>query len=167
MTFIPEEELQSKSGLNLTPMIDFLFLMLAFFACLAVSRTTVRDTNVDLVEIASEPTPTITQESEDLRVIRINITGENQYQWVTDVRDYPLENPEEITTELLRQYERGLLPVDKSNTKVLVKIDKNASWEPILKGFFAVREAGFEVRPIYQPEEVAETSLGRSKDKKI
>ena len=51
MSFLSEEELKGKEGINLAPMIDFLFLMLVFFASLAISRVTTRDTDIDLVEI--------------------------------------------------------------------------------------------------------------------
>ena len=65
-----------------------------------------------------------------------------------------MNSPDEIKDELLKQYDKGILPEDKLLTQVLLKIDKNATWEPILKAIFAIRDAGFEVRPVYEPEVV-------------
>ena len=44
MSLVPEEKLKPNLTINLAPMIDFLFLMLAFFATLAVTRVTLFDT---------------------------------------------------------------------------------------------------------------------------
>ena len=65
-----------------------------------------------------------------------------------------MSTPEEIQQELNLQYQKGLLPEDKMQTQILLKIDKNATWEPILKAIFAIRDAGFEVRPVYEPEKI-------------
>ncbi|MCC5832821.1 MAG: hypothetical protein JJU12_07250 [Chlamydiales bacterium] len=150
MTFIPDEELKEQTGLTLAPMIDFLFLMLAVFASLAVSRIVMRDTEIELVRSRIEsPAPLI--DPRDYKFIHITISKEGTYKWVTEIRDYPLESPEEIAHELIQQYQRGLLPEEKLKTQVLLKIDRETRWEPILKAILAIRETGFEVRPIYEP----------------
>lgn len=156
MSFIPEEELKSKMTLNLAPMIDFLFLMLIFFATLAVSRNTTKDTDINLVEIKPETKASPLSGDNDLNVINISINADGKYKWVTGLRDYPMEDPEEIKLELTKQYEKGLLPEDRALTQVLLKIDKNTKWDPILKAIFAVRDAGFEIHPVYEPEEGAQ-----------
>ena len=51
---VPEEKLKPKLSINLAPMIDFLFLMLAFFATLAITRATLFDTKLDLVQLEKE-----------------------------------------------------------------------------------------------------------------
>ena len=154
MSFVPEDEVRNRGSINLAPMIDFLFLMLMFFASLAITRITTKDTDIQLVEIKPETTSTLAQADLDYKVIHLNINGNGEYKWVTEVRDYVMNTPEDITKELTFQYEKGLLPEDKMKTQVLLKIDKHAQWEPILKAIFAVRDAGFEVRPVYEPEEV-------------
>lgn len=154
MSYIAEEEIKGKGANYLAPMIDFLFLMLVFFASLAVSRVTTRDTDIDLVKVQPELQASFTQaEEDDTKVINITITNEGSYKWVTEIRDYEMASADDIADELTRQYERGLLPEDKLRTVVLVKIDKQAQWEPILKALFAVRDVGFEIRPVYEPEE--------------
>ncbi|MBN4066961.1 biopolymer transporter ExbD [Simkania negevensis] len=148
MSFVPEEEIGKKTGINLAPMIDFLFLMLAFFACLAVTREATKDTNLELVAEASQPTKAINYD--EYKLITLNINRDGSYEWVTDLRDYPLEKSEDVYDELARQYQKGVLPKEKEKTKVILKIDKEAQWEPILKLVLAVKEIGFEVRPVYQ-----------------
>lgn len=150
MSFIPEDELKTHTGLTLAPMIDFLFLMLAVFASLAVTRIMTRDLDVDLVKSKTE-VPSPLNNHRDFKLIHITILEDGQYKWVTEIRDYPLRSPQEIAEELLRQYQKGLLPEDKLKTQVMLKIDKNTRWEPILQAMLAIREAGFEVRPIYEP----------------
>ncbi|MDF2577237.1 MAG: hypothetical protein K0S74_721 [Chlamydiales bacterium] len=154
MSFLPENEIKSQGALNMAPMIDFLFLMLSFFACLSVSRITTRDTEVNLVEVKPEAGAVDTgQMNSDLKIIHISITADNEYKWITEIRDYKMKSPEDIAAELERQYQQGLLPADKTKTQVLLRIDKNATWEPILKVLFAIRDTGFDVRPLYEPEQ--------------
>lgn len=151
MSFIPEDELTGSKTQSLAPMIDFLFLMLMFFASLAISRVTLQETEIDLVEVQSTPTELASQEEHFVVNIAINANG--QYKWVTDIRDYAMDNPEAISSELVSQHSSGLLPENKANTDVLLKIDKSTPWEPILKLIFAVRDAGFPVYPVYLPSE--------------
>ncbi len=157
MSFLPEEELQGNKGFNLAPMIDFLFLMVVFFAVLAVSRITTNDTEIELVKLDERPTGVSAAESvEELKVVTVSVTDEGDYKWVTELRDYQMATAEEIGEELSRQYARGILPREKSQTKVLLKIDSKAQWEPIMQVIFAIKEQGFTVHPVYQP--TAETT---------
>ena len=153
MSFIPEEEIKGKQGNYLAPMIDFLFLMLVFFASLAISRVTTKDTEIELVKVKPESGASLVQSEEDFKVINITLNEDGKYKWVTEIHDYEMDSAEAISEELARQYERGLLPEDKLRTQVLLKIDKKAQWEGILKVLFSIRDVGFEVRPIYEPEE--------------
>lgn len=153
MSFISQEELKEKGGLNMAPMIDFLFLMIMFFACLSVTRMAARDTDIDLVELKPEVNATAVAEGDDeLKIVNISILADGSYKWVTDVRDYPISEPSGLQEELSKQYGKGLLPKNKDQTQILLKIDKTAQWEPILKAIFAIREAGFQVYPVYEPE---------------
>lgn len=156
MTFIPESEIRGQGGLNMAPMIDFLFLMLMFFACLSITRMAARDTDIDLVELKADTSSSVAEGDDDLKLINISILADGGYKWITDIHDYPMLAPNDLRDELLKQYNKGLLPKDKHQTQVLLKIDKTAQWEPILKAIFAIREAGFEVHPVYEPEEGAE-----------
>lgn len=154
MTWIPEEELKGKLSLNLAPMIDLLFLLLLFFATLAVTRVNTRDTEIDLVAIAPERNRQQPDKiNEDLKVIQLSITADGKYKWSSGSEEYPLNDVNEIGTKLSEAYKTGVLPPNKSLTHVMLKIDKSAKWEPILRAVFAVRDQGFSVHPVYEPEE--------------
>ncbi len=151
MSFVPSDELKDRGGLTFAPMIDFLFLMLAVFASLAVTRVAMKDTELELVKTKSAA-PSSLKGAYDYKIIHIAVSEEGKYKWVTEIRDHSMESPKAIAEELSRQYLNGLLPEDKLKTQILLKIDKHAQWEPILKVLLAIREEGFQVRPIYEPE---------------
>lgn len=150
MNFVPFDELKEKNSIPFAPMIDFLFLMLAFFATLAVTRIGIKDTDLELVKTRSE-LPSSLKNTFDEKVIHISVLETGGYKWVTDLREHKMQSAKQISDELLKQYQKGLLPENKARTRVLLKIDRNAKWEPILKALVAIREAGFEARPIYEP----------------
>lgn len=152
MSFISEEEIKGKGANYLAPMIDFLFLMLVFFASLAISRVATRDTEIELVKIKEEVSTSYKQAKEDLQIVNISVNDEGKYKWVTEIRDYEMKDAQSIADELARQYERGLLPENREKTHVLLKIDKRTEWEAVLNVLFAVREIGFQIRPVYEPE---------------
>jgi len=153
MSLIPEEKIKSHLSLNLAPMIDFLFLMLAVFATLAVTRATLFDTEVDLVKLQKEKESSFVTPRDHSHQINLSISSNGDYKWITDVQDYQMENLDQIQKELLHQYSVGLLPNDKNQTQILLHIDKSAPWEKIAKLLFAVRETGFDAHPIYAPDE--------------
>jgi biopolymer transport protein ExbD len=152
MSFVPIEELKEREGMTFAPMIDFLFLMLAFFASLAVTRMAMKDTDINLVKAKSEKISSALRTERDCKLIHISVLENGRYKWVTEIRDHPMQTAAEIANELQKQYQKGLLPEEKSDTKVLLKIDKNARWEPVLKALVAIKDCGFEARPVYEPE---------------
>ena len=151
MSFIPADELKPKITLNPAPMIDFLFLMVAFFACLAFSRLAQKSTDIELVTLHQESSQIATNADLEHQIIELHINQEGQYTWVTDIKDYPMENTSLITKELANQYQNGLLPKDKAKTHVLLKIDKATKWQPILEVLYALNEAGYDAHPLYEP----------------
>lgn len=157
MSYVPKDELKPKLGINFAPMIDFLFLMVVFFACLAVSRITTKDLDIDLVRIKEEKADKPSNADYDYKMVNISINEKGEYKWVTEIRDYPMLSAQEIAIELQNQYKKGLLPENKLKTQVLLKIDKQATWDPILQAIFAIRDAGFEVRPVYLPDQFKDT----------
>jgi biopolymer transport protein ExbD len=153
MSIIPEEELKSFGSVNLAPMLDFLFLIVAVFATLAVTKAALYDSEIQLVKIqpASENSPYIGQN--DLYIINLSVNEEGQYKWITEFNEYLVDGVQAIQNELKKQQDLGLLPQEKEKTKVLLHIDKNAKWDPISQVIFAVREAGFQIHPVYDYEE--------------
>ena len=53
MSIIPDEELKGFGGLNLAPMVDFLFLVVAVFATLAVTKAALYDSEVQACQSAA------------------------------------------------------------------------------------------------------------------
>ncbi len=154
MSFLPEEDLKARVSLNLAPMIDFLFLMLVFFASLAISRVMTLDTEIDLAKVQSVASPDQRKRSEEQRpqkVVSLSISQGGEYRWIAQARDYEISSAEGVARELQLQHQRGLLPRDKSRTQVFVKIDRNAKWQAIVDLLFWVRRAGFQIFPLYEP----------------
>lgn len=150
LRLFPASKVKSKIQLNLMPMIDFLFLMLAFFATLAIAKSNLFDTNVDLVQLTKKNDTSLFSLNEEKQHINLSITSNGTYKWITEIQEYPMATVENIKNELMHQYEIGILPRDKKNTEILLYIDKNAAWEPIAKLLFIIKEAGFEAHPIYE-----------------
>lgn len=148
---VEDDELKPSLHLNLAPMIDFLFLMLAIFATLAITRATLFDTDLDLVHLNKEPDASLVYTKEDLYQINLSVDKTGLYKWITEIQDYPMESLEQIQNELVHQYNIGLLPQDKNKTEILLHIDKEATWEKVSKLIFSIRQVGFSPKPIYKP----------------
>lgn len=135
-------------------MIDFLFLMLVFFASLAISRVMTLDTEIDLAKVQSEDGSDRRQSPQECtpqKVVSLSISQNGEYRWLAQVRDYEIPSAEGVARELQLQHQRGLLPKDKARTQVFVKIDRNAKWQSIVDLLFWVRRAGFQIYPLYEP----------------
>jgi biopolymer transport protein ExbD len=152
MSFIPEDQLRPKLGLNLAPMIDFVFLMLAFFASLTITKVTIKDSGISLVKVGAVQELAKEKKEEIEKVISISISKEGSYKWITEYHELLIKDADQIGLELARQYDIGALPKEKSKTQVLLQIDSQATWSSISQIIFAVRDQGFEVHPIYQPD---------------
>lgn len=148
MELIPHDELKPANTFNFAPMIDFLFLMLALFATLAVSRAALYDSEIELVQLKPEKGAASLQ-AKDLEQVNLSITAAGGFKWLTEFQEYPMENVEAIQQELARQYQIGALPQDKTKTEILLHIDQKAPWGSIAQAIFAIREVGFAPRPVY------------------
>jgi biopolymer transport protein ExbD len=148
---IPHDELKTSQSFNFAPMIDFLFLMLALFATLAVSRAALYDAEVELVELKPEK-GAASLRAKEVQQINLSIMANGSYKWLTEFQEYPMETTLAIQEELARQYQMGALPEDKTKTEVLLHIDRKAPWDTIAKAIFAIREIGFNARPVYDAE---------------
>jgi biopolymer transport protein ExbD len=148
MDLLPEDKQEVR--FNFAPMIDFLFLMLALFATLAVSRASLLDTKIDLLKHEKEKAQTALNNETQMHYVNIGVTDGGTYKWLTEVDSHSMDDLEKIKQEIYRQYAMGIIPKDKSQTKVLLHIDKQAPWEKIAELLFSVRKTGFEVCPIYE-----------------
>ncbi len=151
MTLIPDEELNPKPSFNLAPMVDFLFLVLAIFAVLAVTRSSLFDTEITLAKLTPEKNR---DEANDFRyTVALSVNPEGQYKWIAEMSEIMIESAEEVQKQLSLQQELGLLPRDNEKIKVLLHIDREARWEKIVDLIFKVRELGMQINPIYEPLE--------------
>jgi biopolymer transport protein ExbD len=152
-SLIPEEELKQQKSLNLTPMVDFLFLILAVFAVMAVTRTMLYDSDVQMVKMETKTPPPAFGGTQSGSTILLSIDERGQYKWITEFNEFLLDGVSAVTSELHRQQEMGFLPKDKSKIKVLLQIDRNAQWHHVAKAIYSLKEAGFSISPVYSPEE--------------
>lgn len=149
MSLIPDEELQRHNHLNLAPMIDFLFLIVAVFAVIAVTRASLFDREINLVKVHTKMSSATAQ---DRYTVHLSINDKGEYKWITEFNEYLISSPTDVQIELKKQQELGLLPKDTLKTQVLLHIDKQAMWEPIVQLIFAVKQAGFQIHPVYENE---------------
>jgi biopolymer transport protein ExbD len=123
------------------------------FATLAITRAALYDTDVNLVKINALKQGNAVPSSLDAYVINLSVTDQGEYRWVTEFNEYVIKDVSSIKKEIFKQQELGLLPKDKQLTKVLLHIDKKAEWDPIAQLIFAIRDAGFQIHPVYEPDD--------------
>jgi biopolymer transport protein ExbD len=152
MSIIPEEELKKQEKINLAPMVDFLFLVIAVFATLAVAKTALFDSEVSLVKVHPAKEDSKVASYNPSYMVVLAVTEKGEYKWISEFNEYYMENTEAIEQELEKQQKLGLLPKENERTKVLLHIDKNAKWEPVANLIFSVRQAGFKIHPVYEPD---------------
>lgn len=150
MRIIPDQEEKKLEKVNLAPMVDVLFLVVAIFAVLAISRASLYDTEMSLVKLKPESEHTPSAMQSDHYLVNLSVTEDGKYKWLTEVNEYYLQNLAALQHELIKQRELGIIPADPEHTKILLHIDRKAEWEPISKMIFAVREAGFNIYPVYE-----------------
>lgn len=148
MDLIPDEELKPKAGLNLTPMVDFLFLVVAIFATLAITRTALFDSEVNLATLAEEKKPSLEEKASF--TVNLSVTQEGKYKWITEFNEYAMGGVPSIVQELAKQSKLGLLPEDHAKTKILLHIDKKAEWDPVMQLIHSLKQSGYLVHPVYK-----------------
>lgn len=147
MDLIPHDELRTTPQFNFAPMIDFLFLMLALFATLAISRSALFDSEINLVSVNTKEQKKIHDDQK--HQIHISIRADGSYKWLTEFQEYPMQSLAAIEEELARQYAASILPQDKQLTEVLLHIDEKTPWRPIADLIFSLRQLGFTPLPVY------------------
>jgi biopolymer transport protein ExbD len=150
---IPHDEIQPSHNFNFAPMIDFLFLMLALFATLAISRAALYDSDISLASLKPEKDKGPLRPKREIQQLHLSINPSGSYKWLTEFQEYPMETVAAIQEELSHQYQIGVLAKDKTKTEILLHIDKTAPWESIAKVIFGIRELGFDAHPVYEPQE--------------
>lgn len=149
MDLIPHEDLKPSSSFNFAPMIDFLFIMVSLFATIALSRSSLFDTEVSLVKIQENKSGSLSARKE-MHYINLSISKTGNYKWISEFQEYPMETLQAVQEEISRQYQIGALPQDKHQTEILLHIDRQAPWEPVANAIVAAHELGFTAHPVYE-----------------
>ena len=138
MDLIPDDELVPKASISFAPMVDFLFIVIAIFAVVAITRKALYDSHVTLVDgNGTESASNLSKNS-----INLSISPGGEYKWIDQKDSFILDNVETIKNELKKHANH--------DTQILLHIDKKAEWQPIAKLIYAMNEEGFSVYPIYE-----------------
>jgi biopolymer transport protein ExbD len=129
-------------------MVDFLFLIVALFATLALTRTALFDSEIQLAKIKESDTTSTA--SENFHVVNLCVGKAGNYKWVTEFNEYTLEGIPAILQELSKQEQLGILPTNKGQTKILLHIDKQTEWDPVAQLVYSLKKTGYFAYPVYE-----------------
>ena len=99
MQLIPEEEIKRQESINFAPMVDFLFLILAVFATIAITRFALYDSEINLVKLKTETDASADPAFNQTYVVNISVTEEGKYKLLTDVSEILLDGSRGIQRE--------------------------------------------------------------------
>ncbi len=150
MELISQEEIRSAHSFNFAPMIDFLFLMLSFFATLAISHAALYETKITLAELQPETEERSLRNKREKEQIHLGVDSYGLYTWRTEFQEHCMANLQAVQAEFARQIEVGAIAQDPALTEVLLHIDKKAPWESVAEAIFGIREMGFSAHPVYE-----------------
>ena len=153
MDLIPDDELKPKGLMNLTPMVDFLFLVIALFATLAVTRTALFDSEITLAKVKQTQTDPL--DKKNIHIINLSVAKNGEYRWITEFNEYAMDGIPSILQELSKQQDLGILSSDRSKTKILLHIDRRTEWDPIAQLVYSLKKTGYLIHPVYEFEESA------------
>lgn len=123
------KRLQEESKIDITPMLDVVFIMLIFFI---VTATFVKESGVDVIKPEAN---TATQRPNASILLAIN---ENDEVWL----DRKQIDPRAIKVNINR------LRAENPEGEVIVQADENATAETLFKVVDALKEAGIPVPPV-------------------
>lgn len=143
---IPKEELSPTLRLNFAPMVDFLFITLTVFAVLAVTRSSLFETEIALSSVTQKEGNT----QNSSHAIAVSVNKEGEYHLLTPSGEYPIDDLDLLKKELILQHTAGNLPANKDETHILLHIDKGAKWEQVSDMIISMKEVGFSAYPVYE-----------------
>lgn len=138
MDLIPDEQLTHKASISFAPMVDFLFIVIAIFAVVAITRKALYDSHVTLVDGSGSKTASSLSKNS----INMSISPGGEYKILDPQNSFIFDNIETIKSELKKH--------GNQETQILLHIDKKTEWQPIAKLIYAMNEEGFNVYPIYE-----------------
>jgi biopolymer transport protein ExbD len=145
MSLIPDRELMKQEKINLAPMVDFLFLVVAALTSLLLVRIAVYDMNIHLAQAKpSEKDKQLFFSEAPFIVLSVDSYG--IYRWISEQEEQMMQR-DEIEKRLEQQ---SALFKEMSPLKVLVYIDRSAQWQAVADLLLAIQRAGLIAHPLYQ-----------------
>jgi len=151
MSLVPDDYFTPRLTFNFAPMVDFLFIVIAIFAVVAISRKALFDAHVNLVR--HETPSAASAPSAQSNTVNLSISALGEYKWIDTKESQTFKSIQTVKQEILNQIALGNLSTDHSENQILLHIDQDAHWNPIAKLIFAMHEEGFTVYPVYEKKE--------------
>ena len=148
MNLMPEEDLTQRASVNLAPMVDFLFLILAVFAVLSITTSKVFMEEIDLAQ--SEDVDESSLASFEMEPLHLFVNKEGEYLLQQEDALLKFHKCQHLAHELHEQQASGQLPEDTSKVNILLHIDRQAEWEFVMQLLLGLQNAGFNVQTVYQ-----------------
>ena len=148
MNLMPEEDPTHRASVNLAPMVDFLFLILAVFAVLSITTSKVFLEEIDLAQ--SEDVDESSLASFEIEPLNLFVNKEGEYILEQNDTHVKFHKCQHLAHELHQQQASGLLPQDTSKVNILLHIDRQAEWEFVMQLLLGLQKAGFNVQTVYQ-----------------
>ncbi len=119
-------------------MVDFLFIVIAIFAVIAISRKALFDSHLSLVETTGN-SKTASHNAD--HTVNLSISSGGEYKLIDAKESFILDEDIEIIKQELNKHQK---------THILLHIDKHAEWQPIAKLIHSMNKEGFHVYPVYE-----------------
>lgn len=149
MSLIPDSELSQSKGLNMAPMVDLLFILLAVIIVAFITRAAIFDTEFKLVKAKTEEKIPI-DTSAALKGLMVKVFEKGLYTLTFEGTETSYENVEELSSAISKLVNEH--KITKSEHPVLLKIEKDSKWESVAEVILKTKQIGLEVRPLYEQE---------------
>lgn len=149
MSLIPEEELKKQQGLNLAPMVDFLFLIIAVLACMALTHAFLFDSDLKLAQInesAAHNSPT-----DPKGILHLSLDSQGSCRWLLESA---LPQPTELSRlseDVMTFRTLGLFP-SSGEVKIFLHIDQHVEWGQAVNAILTARQTGLAVHPVFESQ---------------
>ncbi len=147
MSLIPDEELNCQRGMNLAPMVDFLFLIIAILSTMVLTKAFLFDSNLEMAKV--QTSQELAQNTDPRGLLHLALDPSGNCRWL-------LENAAPKATELTHLSEDvqafqklGLFP-SSDNVKIFLHIDSHTEWGTAINAILAARETGYSVHPVFE-----------------
>ncbi len=147
MSLIPEKYRQTNLSFHFTPLIDFLFIIVAVFALFITTKKNLYQTQVNLIKHDASIKNFKDKKSS---VLNLGISASGLYQFLDREKPQTLETIQMVKQALFHQIEQGNFPSDPRENHIFLHIDQKAEWSVIGTLLLALHQEGFIVYPIYE-----------------